>query len=81
MQNPFAKFQFFWGKVPKMNPQWLEIQKLILKNGRKDLLDKFDIRTFVKFLFSAHIQNGKGKYLNQSVFFHNICPPPKLYSN
>ena len=30
-------------------------------------------------LFSALIPHGKGKYLNQIVFFHKICQAPNLY--
>ena len=31
-------------------------------------------------LFSAHILYGKGKYLEQTVFFYKICQAPNLYN-
>ena len=34
----------------------------------------------VQFLFSARITNGKGKYLNQTGFFHKICQAPNLFN-
>ena len=30
-------------------------------------------------LFSAHMSYGKGKYLNQTVFYYKICLAPNLY--
>ena len=30
-------------------------------------------------IYSAHIPYGKGKYLNQTIFFYKICRAPNLY--
>ena len=33
----------------------------------------------IEFLFSAHISYGKGKYFNQTGFFHKIFQAPNSY--
>ena len=49
----------------------------------KRLVKKFnkfpDVSFLVAFLFSAHISYGKGKYLNQTVFFLQNLPRIIVY--
>ena len=37
------------------------------------------LQNLTALLFSAQISYGKGKYLNQTVFFYKICQAPNLY--
>ena len=55
--------------------QWLVLTKRPIKKKAKSY-NRYEI---YELLFSAHISYGKGKHLNQTVFFEKIFQAPNLY--